>query len=420
MPQRIAIILLAVTFSLSPPIAGEEAVSTSGGQVVERLDFLFLDLRDASCTGRCHVNNFSYRNDIEGEVFQHATHSPIQHVPGGPWVNDPVVDQPSSAGLHCVDCHEDTKVNQEGHGRLTIGKEDCLRCHHVDNKEDSCTRCHTDIDARPMEYQGEPFVHGFTADSDINCRECHLADPESSMKEDINCNKCHHTGPGINCLGCHEKSLTTAYYPRPVEINHLGWTGAFLHTQHPQARLSCQECHPPREDRAKGLGEYQAHCGQCHHKDKSDCQKCHQAVSHFFKGEPLLKGVNPIPDKMSKVLKCEDCHKFLEGGKGFSEVSEECARCHNGHYAELLESQRGVVLKWIDKLRRSQTPSPLPLLWREGDSNIYEGIYGEETVSEPGLLEIVEHYGLHNFSYSKRILSFLEKDSQDMGLESAD
>jgi hypothetical protein len=231
------------------------------------------------------------------------------------------------------------------------------------------------------------------------------------MKEGINCHKCHHTRKGIDCLGCHEKALTTAYYPRPVEVNHLGWTAEFLHSQHPQSRLSCQECHPPRGDRARGLGEYQAHCGQCHHKEKPDCQKCHQAVYEFFNGKPLLKGVLPVPDKMSRVLKCEDCHKPLEGGRGFSEVKEECVRCHNEHYGELLEAQRGVILAWLDKLKKTLAPSFLAGLWPELGVNVHEVAYEGKTGSKSEILEVVEHYGLHNFSYSRRIISSLEGEA---------
>ncbi|MBI5125705.1 MAG: hypothetical protein HZA70_05675 [Planctomycetes bacterium] len=380
-----------------------------------RLDSLFLGLKDASCTDRCHVNSLSYRNDFEGEVFQHATHPPTRG-----W------------GLHCADCHEDKEVNREGHGRLTIGKKECLDCHHVDNRNENCARCHKDIDTRPMEYKGEHFVHGFNVKSDINCKECHLIDPKSSMKEGINCNKCHHTGPRMACTGCHEKSLTKVYYPRPADMNYLGWTAGFLHSQHPEAKLSCRECHPPREDRAKGVGEYQAHCGQCHHKKKpalhrpfaplqggsgagpaldpesalggegegADCQKCHQVVFQFFNGEPPVGGIKPLPDKMSRVVKCEDCHKLLEGGGGFSGVGEECARCHNKHYAELLEAQRGVVLSWVDRLRK--TPHPSPPRQREGGS----------ISSDMELLDFLEQYGLHNFLYSKGALSLLEKDSK--------
>ncbi|MFN3466253.1 MAG: hypothetical protein ACK4WF_00955, partial [Candidatus Brocadiales bacterium] len=368
-----------------------------------------------SCTDRCHVNSLSYRNDFEGEVFQHVTHTPAQAMnrsgSGQGW------------GLHCVDCHEDKEVHREGHGRLTIDKEACLGCHHVDNKNESCSRCHKNIDARPMDYNGRPFVHGFTADSDFNCKECHLADPRSSMREGINCQKCHHTRPRMACLGCHEEALKEVYYPRPAEMNHLGWTTGFLHSQHPDTRLSCQECHPPREDRAKGVGEYQAHCGQCHHKEKpalsppkandgADCQECHQVVFQFFSGKLPVEGIESIPDKMSRAVRCEDCHKPLKGGGGFSEVGDECARCHNKHYAELLEAQRDVISSWVDRLRK-----PLALSALAGATVRSPLLLPEDRPEGLSLLDIVEYYGLHNFSYSRKILSLLEvgaRPTQDM------
>ncbi len=436
---RITLILLLFASFLCLPLRGEG------------LDSLFLDPRDASCTDRCHVNSLSYRNDFEGEVFRHATHSSLAletSASGGQGYSSWSGLNPVPRGLHCTDCHEDKEVHTEGHGRLIIDREDCLGCHHVDNKRERCARCHGDIDARPMEYQGKPFVHGFTAESDFDCRECHLADPKSSIKEGINCNKCHHTRPRVACQWCHEESLGKVYYPRPVQMNHLGWTTGFLHSQHPESRLSCQECHPPRDDRAKGVGEYQAHCGECHHKEKpdmsppapgvadkgADCKGCHQAVFQFFEGSLSVEGIKPVPDKMSRVLRCGDCHKPLEGGGGFSEVRGECARCHNEHYAELLGAQKGAILSWLDRLRKDlATSSP----WCAVGVNTQERDYGEAVAFDPlpeagpgpfwfraglwqglGLLDFVERYGLHNVSYSREILSFLEKNSQALALES--
>ncbi|HHT9119036.1 MAG TPA: cytochrome c3 family protein [Candidatus Hypogeohydataceae bacterium YC41] len=405
MPRRIVLILLAVIFSLNSSVTGSD------------LDFLFLDLRDAYCTDRCHVNSLSYKNDFEGEVFRHDTHSvtlDLRSASGGPKAENPVVE-PSVIGLHCVDCHEDKEVNTEGHGRLIINKKDCLSCHHVDNRGMSCARCHKDIDVKPMEYKREPFVHGFSVDSDIDCRECHQPNARASMKEGVNCDKCHHARPHITCQGCHEESLKRAYYPRPAEINHLGWTTEFLHYQHPEVELSCQECHPPRKDRAKGVAEYQVNCSQCHHKEKADCHKCHQTVYEFFSGKLPLNGTTPIPDKMSRVLKCEDCHKTIEGGKGFSEVGEECARCHNKHYAELLVAQRGTILSCLDRLRKTLASPAQTYMWRDRGVNVNERTCEEETASSPGLLDYLEQYGLHNFSYARRILSLLEKDSKYVG-----
>ncbi len=384
------------------------------------LEGLFLDLSDAYCTERCHVNSVSYRNDFNGEVFQHATHSAEKgfkwsFLDGSNSGGSNPLNQTSVERLHCVDCHKDVEVNKEGHGRLVIDKEDCLRCHHVDNRYVSCGRCHREIDIKSMEYGNQPFVHGFRVDSDIDCRQCHLPDAGSSIREGVNCEGCHHTRPNIGCQGCHEEALRRAYYPKVAEMNRLGWTAGFLHSQHPPAILSCQECHPPRGDRSKGVGEYQNHCGECHHKKEADCQRCHRVVFDFFRGRPLISGAPPVPDKMSRVVKCEDCHRPLEGGGGFSEVRQECARCHNEHYAELLEAQKGVLSGWVDSLKKALALLyPLSLFQRlEGshpETNFEEWAVGSG-FNQGGLIELVERYGLHNFSYSKAILSLLDEAS---------
>ena len=92
----------------------------------------------SSCTARCHVNYMAYENKFEvshvAEVFRHKTHSFEQD-------------------MECISCHDNSEVNTEGHGKLTIGKENCLKCHHVELKESECKRCHQGIDENPMKYK---------------------------------------------------------------------------------------------------------------------------------------------------------------------------------------------------------------------------------------------------------------------------
>ena len=72
-----------------------------------------------SCTVRCHVNYMAYENKFEvtqrAEIFRHKTHSFEQD-------------------LDCTSCHDNSEVNTEEHGKLTIKKENCLKCHHVELK----------------------------------------------------------------------------------------------------------------------------------------------------------------------------------------------------------------------------------------------------------------------------------------------
>ena len=58
---------------------------------------------------RCHVNYMAYENKFEvtqrAEIFRHKTHSFEQN-------------------LDCIACHDNSEVNTEGHGKLTIKKEE--------------------------------------------------------------------------------------------------------------------------------------------------------------------------------------------------------------------------------------------------------------------------------------------------------
>lgn len=366
--------LLLLLLASLPVIVFSQA---SPGQASKEQRFAF---DDASCTDRCHVDSPLYINEYEGEAFKHITHSQAQ-------------------SLSCSDCHEDGKdVHAEGHGRLTIKKEDCLGCHHVDYKEEQCARCHGKIDSKPMKYSDKPFVHGFDADSQIDCRLCHRPDPKATMEEAINCDNCHHTTPHIGCLGCHERDMDKPFFARPAQIEGLYWTTSFLHSQHPQAELSCSDCHPAAEENPTGVGKYDANCSECHHKDpQQGCEQCHKELSDFFKGEIRLGAVGPIPDKMSRALKCEDCHKLKKGKMLFLEVKDSCKECHNPKYVELLQAQKRTVEVGVGELLKRLA-------------------FVEEVGTNPGAphelkagVGILELYGVHNFCYARRVMSFLKE-----------
>ncbi len=126
---------------------------------VEHAPLQTLTKKTDSCTVRCHVNYMAYENKFKSlkrdEIFRHRTHSFEQD-------------------LDCVSCHDDSEVNTKEHGKLTIEKENCLKCHHVELKVSKCKRCHNNIDENPMKYKKEKFVHGFTVESDVDCGLCHV------------------------------------------------------------------------------------------------------------------------------------------------------------------------------------------------------------------------------------------------------
>ncbi|MEE9200576.1 MAG: hypothetical protein V3V45_03935, partial [Candidatus Brocadiales bacterium] len=339
---------------------------------------------DASCTDRCHVASLLYKNEFEGEAFKHTTHSPLQQ-------------------LACVDCHDESGVKDKEHGKLLINKEGCLACHHVDYKEESCATCHDDIDSNPMEYKKEPFLHGFGVSSGTDCRMCHLPDPESTMTEEINCDNCHHTTPDIGCTECHKEDLERPFVGTPIQTTGLGWTEHFLHSQHPEDKINCLECHPPVTYSTKGVNEYDISCTGCHHRDTEEsCDKCHKDFLEFFRGEMEYNGVVPVPDKMSKTLKCEDCHKL--SGDHFLEVEGRCVECHNPLYSSLLEAQQKAIESGVRDVVREY--NHLYDKDREAAQKFahYQNLYKETFRG----VELLQHYGIHNFSYATRILSSLK------------
>lgn len=341
---------------------------------------------DSSCTDRCHVASPLYENEFEGEIFRHTTHSPLQQ-------------------LGCSDCHDRSDVKDEMHGKLLINKENCLTCHHVEYKEESCAACHNDIDSNPMEYKDKPFLHGFGVDSGIDCNICHLPDPQSTMKGEINCDNCHHTTPDITCAKCHKEDLDKSLMGSPTQMTTLGWTEQFLHSQHPEDKHGCLECHPPAPYSVEGVKDYDVSCTGCHHKDtKEDCTKCHKGVLDFFQGKAEYDGVVPVPDRMSRTLKCEDCHKFKGGS--FLKVKYRCVECHNPVYGELLDAQQKVI---------EDGSNEITMRFVKGDNPMHNLEYYQELYKRTfSGVEMLQLYGIHNFSYAARILSFLEGIMQSL------
>jgi len=195
--------------------------------------------KSESCTERCHVNFMAYENKFEvsneTEIFRHKTHS-YEH------------------DMECVSCHDDSEVNTDRHGKLTIVKESCLKCHHVELKEFACKRCHQNIDENPMKYKEENFIHGFTVDSDVDCGLCHVKDPNASLKkEEINCVKCHHTTPELDCVKCHGDDIDRFFNTDPQRKKNLSWTVSFSHSQHPEQDLTCKECHAISHENDLGI-----------------------------------------------------------------------------------------------------------------------------------------------------------------------
>jgi hypothetical protein len=363
--------------------------------------------KSESCTDRCHVNFMAYENKFEvsneKEIFRHKTHSYEQD-------------------MECISCHDKSEVNTEAHGKLTIGKENCLKCHHVELKEFECKRCHWDIDENPMKYKEEKFVHGFTVESDVDCGLCHVKDPNASLiNEEINCVKCHHTTPELDCVPCHWDDIPQRLNTDSQGMNSLSWTVPFSHSQHPEQDLPCKKCHSISLENDAGIVEYNLNCSKCHHvsEEKAGCIECHKEPLAYLKGESGVKKITPMPDTMSRAVKCEDCHKYNGEKSKFMGVEEHCIECHNEDYGKLYNA-------WTDTIKSRLRNFNLRMQSLVEDSDIFyisgSGIDGDKNGKIDGqsdnnklineideTINLITKYGTHNFNLTRILLDALEE-----------
>ena len=361
-----------------------------------------------SCTVRCHVNYMAYENKYDvtqrAEIFRHKTHSFEQD-------------------LDCTSCHDNSEVNTKNHGKLTIKKENCLKCHHVELKGHECKRCHNDIDENPMKYKEEVFVHGFTVESDVDCGLCHVNDPNASLlNEEINCVKCHHTTPDLGCVKCHEKDLNKYHHTGSKMKDRLSWTVPFRHAQHSEQSVSCKKCHIISHENNAGIVGYNLNCSKCHHvsEGKTGCVECHKGPSDFLKGKPGIDTVAPLPDMMSRAVKCEDCHRYNDEKLKFMGVEENCIKCHNGDYGKLynawtktIQDRLNEFNHRIQNLVEGGNTALLSGPDVDGEKNKEAGMQSDRNsfIDQIGpIIDIITKYGIHNFQLTKNLLdSFDEK-----------
>lgn len=342
-----------------------------------------------SCTERCHVNYMAYKNEFDSsegkEVFKHETHSLEQD-------------------LDCVSCHDDKEVNTKGHGELTINWKDCLKCHHVEVEDPTCKRCHSKIDAKPMKYKKEKFLHGFTIDDGVDCDLCHIKDPQASMKDKINCVKCHHTTPDPDCVKCHKEDMDKVFNKGPQQKDTLSWSVAFNHSQHPEQELSCERCHEITYENDAGITAYNLNCSKCHHvsEEARGCVKCHEEPSAYRKGKINIEGVAAMPDEMSRAVKCEGCHKYNEGDSGFMAVKDTCIECHNDHYGMLHDAWKRAI---EDRLKEFNNQ----VISMSEDGQLTQGAELTAFLEKTGeVIGLIRKYGTHNFNMTRSVLDYIE------------
>jgi hypothetical protein len=303
-----------------------------------------------SC-GRCHPDAVNKRVTIFGNVFDHRDHA-------------------GTAQLPCERCHSTGAQPQAaGHGRLTIGKDDCRRCHaqrrmaspHEPNWKrlhgsqakkaaGDCLTCHSQATCDSCHGtripHGPDWVsrHGQAGLNEQACTQCHSASlctachtrakPDSHDQRWTRTHGSAAKQSSKRCQRCHQLSTCTACHG--VELPH---SAAFKAKQHGAAAVrnaqlcakcheagSCGSCHErkqiqPANHKAAGWNRGHASAGQsepvkcqlCHGQDA--CSTCHQGLAMPHPEGWALAGHAGAATARPKS--CERCHQ-----------SKYCVQCH--------------------------------------------------------------------------------------------
>ena len=318
---------------------------------------------------------------------------------------------------------------------------------------DSCTkRCHVNYIAYENDYKLPKGVKNFrhkthSTKQDLDCSDCHKdieVNTEGHGKlttEQNDCLKCHHITPDLDCTKCHENDINRSFYTDPQKGKTLSWTISFDHSQHPEQDLSCKECHLISRDNDVGIVGYNLNCSKCHHvtEEVMDCAKCHKEPSAYLRGEIEVEGIDPVPDMMSRAVKCENCHKYDDEGLKFTGIKEHCVKCHNNNYGKLYDAWGNTIKSEVKKINYR-----LLSLFEESQFS-YTDVIEEANVNgnkdgrnEDGrnedekmtsqsasdaflektskLADLITKYGMHNFSLTKSLLDHMKDKANDTSM----
>ena len=220
------------------------------------------------------------------------------------------------------------------------------------------------------------------------------------------------------CARCHEDDVERDFVADSERRDSLSWKVSFSHTQHKDNNLTCKDCHSISQESDAGMVEYNINCSKCHHTsdEEAACVKCHMDPLAYMLGETGLKEIAPVPDMMSRVVKCDDCHKYNEGSLEFNGVEENCIECHNGDYGKLYNAWTKSIEERLKEFNlRVQLLVGDDVRNNDIDPNRHEKPVGR--VDMDAFLEktgfavgLVSRYGTHNFNLSRAILDSLEEE----------
>jgi tRNA A58 N-methylase Trm61 len=140
----------------------------------------------------------------------------------------------------------------------------------------------------------------------------------------------------------------------------------------------------------------------------------------FSQGKAGIDGVAILPDMMSRVVKCDDCHKYNSEKLKFRGVEEYCIECHNGDYGKLYNAWTKTIKDRLRELNlrvqnlvENDTHTFLNEADIDGGKDVETGRgSGLDTfIHETGVtVGLITKYGTHNFNLTMAILDRLEKE----------
>jgi hypothetical protein len=313
---------------------------------------------------------------------------------------------------------------------------------------DSCTkRCHVNYMAYENDYELPKGVKNFrhkthSTRQNLDCSDCHK-DIEVNTKghgklttEQNDCLKCHHITPDLDCVKCHENDMNESFNTDPQREKGLSWTVAFDHSQHPEQDLSCKGCHEISRENDVGIMGYNLNCSKCHHvtEEVRGCAECHRESLAYLKGEIEVEGIGPLPDTMSRAVKCEACHKYDKESLKFTGIKEYCVECHNNNYGKLYDAWKNTIRSEIRKINyrllflfeESQFSYTDIIEEANVNGNEDESNEDEKMASQAAsdvflektsrLADLITKYGMHNFNLTKSLLDHLKDKANDTSM----
>ncbi len=185
----------------------------------------------------------------------------------------------------------------------------------------------------------------------------------------------------------------------------------FPHDAHAEDDTSCKDCHSSYEAHGK---TWLLNCKQCHHGEGEGnvkCIDCHKKVYNMYVGKGGI-GVSEKANPMHGDVTCKDCHTgVVEKGKdSLKMVKKQCSDCHG-------EDMSGTLDKWLMSERSTYKNLSVKIRKIEREMSLLERTSPHLNPLRKILDRIEKNYELlkdgkmvHNFEFSKEIISKIEKD----------